>query len=286
MAKIATIVVGLREHGGFWFMRVVAVLILAFLFFIAGGGISQNDKWKIDRVEVSGTQTVDRDAIEKLVHEKLKGNYYFAYARGNSHIFPRREIENSLLEMFPRLFRVRAERIDMHTIAIMVAERKPYALWCGEVYSPEIHELANCFFIDNTGFVFDRAPTFSEGVYLEVYGKLEGAQNKEVLRAHVPQGQFILLHAVTQTLARNLGDPLRIVLKPKGEVLVTIAKSTSYPMLAGTEIRFKESTTAETLIKNLNAALPVEFPSGVIPKKKLLYIDMRFGNKIFFGFEN
>lgn len=286
MAKLASIIAGLREHGSHWFTRGIAVLVLAFLFFIAGGGVSQNDKWKIERIEISGVQTIDRDAIEKFTREKLKGNYYLAYARENSKIFPKREIEEGLLNVFPRLASAHTERIDPHTIAIKVSERKPYALWCGEGYSPEMHELNACYFIDNTGFVFDRAPIFSDGVYLEVYGALEGAGADSMLRAKVPAMQFALIHALAGALVREIGEPLRVALNPEGEVVVTMKKSASYPMLAGAEIRFKESTTAASLMKNLTAALPVQFPAGVTPKKKLLYIDMRFGNKIFFGSEN
>jgi len=286
MAKLASIIAGLREHGHAWLMRGIAVLILAFLFFIAIGGVSQNDKWRIERVEISGAQTVDRDAIEKFAREKLKGNYYFAYARENSKIFPEREIEEGLLNVFPRLASAHAERVDMHTIAVKVSERKPYALWCGEAHLEAKLPSEACWFIDSTGFVFDRAPIFSDGVYLEVYGTLEGKQNENALRAHVPLAQFTLLFTVGQALARDLGEPLRIILKPEGEVTVTMKKSAAYPILAGVELRFKDSTTAEALMKNLLAALPVQFPADIIPKKKLLYIDMRFGNKIFFGFEN
>lgn len=286
MAKIASIIAGLREHGSAWFMRGIAVLILAFLFFIAIGGISQNDRWKITRVIVTGTQTVDSDTVEALAREKLKGNYYIAYARENSEIFPRRDIEEGLLNVFPRLASAHAGRVDMHTISVKVSERKPYALWCGEAYLETGRPSEGCYFIDDAGFVFDRAPIFSDGVYLEVYGPLEGKQNENALRAHVPSAQFTLLFTVGQALARDLGEPLRIVLKPEGEVTVTMKKSAAYPVLAGVELRFKDSTTAEALMKNLLAALPVQFPADIIPKKKLLYIDMRFGNKIFFGFEN
>ncbi len=286
MAKIASIIAGLREHGSVWLMRGIAVLILALLFFVAIGGISQNDKWRIDRIEISGTQTVDRDAVEKFAREKLKGNYYFAYARENSKIFPRRDIENGLMNVFPRLASVHAERVDAHTISIKVSERKPYALWCGDTYLEAGDPNEACWFIDDIGFVFDRAPIFSDGVYLEVYGVLAGAGAESMLRATVPPAQFTLIHALAGALARELGESLRIVLKPEGEVVMTMKKSASYPVLAGVELRFKDTTSTETIMKNLLAALPVQFPANVTPKKKLLYIDMRFGNKIFFGFEN
>jgi hypothetical protein len=51
-------------------------------------------------------------------------------------------------------------------------------------------------------------------------------------------------------------------------------------------IRFKDETSPEALIKKIKTAIPAQFPDNMALKKKLLYIDMRFGNKVIFGFEN
>ncbi|MHB1118045.1 MAG: cell division protein FtsQ/DivIB [Minisyncoccota bacterium] len=295
MAKLARVIAGFKEHGSIWLVRGAMWLVLVFLFFIAGGGISQNDRWRVYSIEVSGMQTVDRDAIEEFIREELKGNYYFIYARENSRIFPRHDVETGLLETFPRISRVSASRVDLHTIAVVIVERKPYALWCGETYSPDTRELANCFFIDNAGFVFDRAPIFSKGVYLEVYGKLDDERGENPLLARVPGPQFALVYTLVNQLAREVGNPIRVIFKQGEEVAITIDKSAIYPVLNGAELRFKENIEAESLMKNLMAALPIQFPdvaqaipgkSDAASKKKLLYIDMRYGNKIFFGFEN
>lgn len=286
MAKFAAIISGLREHGSHWFWRTVAVLVLAVLFFVAGGGVSQSDRWKVERVDISGAQAVESSAIEAFAREELKGNYYFVYARENSYLFPGREIEQGLLEMFPRLASARAEPIAPHAIAIKVSERKPYALWCGTAHLETWFPSEPCWFIDDTGFVFDRAPIFSDGVYVAYYSTLEGARDGDVLRAHIPASRFALMHDLMRALAREGNETLRIEAKPEGEMTLTMKKSTSYPVLAGVELRFKDAMNAEAITKNLLAALPVQFPDGTTPKKKLLYIDMRFGNKIFFGFEN
>lgn len=274
-----------REKLGEWFTRGAVLALLAVIFFVAGGGVSQNDRWKINTIEITGAGSVSTDAIRELVKEKLSGNYFFVYARENSYLYPQKEIEQTLLETFPRLASAEASRIDAHTIAIAVSERKPYALWCGD----EFHvgqELSNCWFIDSAGFVFDHAPTFSSGVYMEVYGKLDEKNKGEVLRGMLPKARFTMANTFAQMMRAEIGEPAHIALKKEGELEIAIRSSTQHPFLSGVSIRFKDESSPITLITNLHASLDKEFSDNVALKKKLLYIDMRFGNKIFFGFEN
>lgn len=269
----------------YFFSKSLAVTVLFFLFFVAFGGVSQNSTWNITEVKISGTQVVDENALLKLVQSKLEGNYFFVYARANSSIFPRRDIETGLLESFPRLKGVIARRSDAHTIAIEVTERKPLMLWCGEDFNAEVLVLAECWFVDDGGFVFDRAPIFSEGVYREIYSALLYANEGAPLRARVPPLRFAFVRAVEQGIERELGDTSRIFIKPEGEYGIVIHSSALYPILSGAEVRFKDGQPAERLIHNLLATLPVQFPADDIPQKKLLYIDLRFSNKVFFGSE-
>lgn len=285
MEKFNEIIEKTRGQFRKLFMPVMAVGILSFLFFIAGGGVSQNDKWRIDTIEITGASTVSTDAIHELVKEKLTGNYFFAYARENIYLYPQKEIERALLETFPRLASVSVSRINVHTIKIVVSERKPYALWCDDEYHA-VQELSNCWFIDTTGFVFDRAPVFSVGVYMEVYGKLLEKNADEALRGQIPRKMFMIANTVAQKIRAEFGDTARIVIKDEGEIYLTIRSGDNRPYLAGVVVRFTNEHTPEVVVKNLLAAIPVQFPDNVALKKKLLYIDMRFGNKIFFGFEN
>lgn len=292
MSKLLEIIQKARGNFKVWFLRTLAVLVLLFLFTIAFGGVSQNDKWKIEQVQVDGFQAVNEDDILALTKSLLVGNYYLTYARENSYLFPRFEIERRLLAEFPRLKTAHASRIDDHAIRIEVTERKPFALWCGEVYLREMYETNDCWFVDDTGFIFDNAPVFSEGVYLELYGELANKKGDDVLRARLPMNKFGLVYSVNESLKKELGDTLRIIIKPEGEYGIVMKNSTTYPILAGTELRFKDGTSPAKIIKNLLAALPVQFPSvqtldaNPSEHQTLYYIDMRFGNKIFFGFAN
>lgn len=265
--------------------KTLAVAILLFLFFVAGGGVSQNLAWRITEIKIVGTQAVSAEDILKLVQEKLQGQYFFAYARNNGFIFPREEISGALRETFPRIKEAHISRIGAHTLSLEVAERKPAMLWCGETFGTKAPLLLSCWFMDDFGFVFDRAPIFSQGVYKEIYGALMLRDAETPLRGVIPSPRFAFARSVEQGIEHELGGVSRVFIKENGEYGIFIEESPSYPSLAGAEIRFKDGQSTERLMRNLRAALPVQFSADSIPQKKLLYIELRFGNKVFFGFE-
>src|SRR3989304_4196028 len=233
MERFSTIFGKVREQSGVWFSNVFIVL---FLFFVAGGGISHNGRWRVDRVDILNNSAVSADEIRSFVNQKLAGNYYFVYARDNSYLFPKSEIEQSVLNAFPRLASVSAFRTNDHTISVSVTERKPYALWCGEQVNDRQVQRENCWFFDNNGFVFDKAPVFSKGVYIEVYVKLIEKNIGEALRATFPYDRFTVANTFAKLVSSSVGKLFLIALKPEGEIEVTIHSSAQYPYLADTVI--------------------------------------------------
>lgn len=286
MALFAKIRAQISEHGGSWLRQFVAVLVLCLIFFVAFGGVSHNARWKIYNINVAGSAMVSGDDIREFVQSKILGNYYYVYARDNSFIFPKRDIEMKLLEKFPRLETALVTRSGEHTISVVVTERKPYVLWCGDEQHLEKSSLPQCWFVDLRGFIFDRAPIFSRGVYLEVYGKLEGVNGDSPIGRMLPTFRFSRQDALVRALRVSIGEPLRVVLKPEGEFEIVMRTGLRYSMISGVTLKFRDEMVPATIVKNLNSALDKQFPDGVELKKKLQYIDLRFGNKIFFGFEN
>ncbi|MBI5798645.1 MAG: FtsQ-type POTRA domain-containing protein [Candidatus Yonathbacteria bacterium] len=286
MEKLSNTIAIIREQIGAGSSSMLIVFVLSFIFFVTGGGISHSAKWRIDRIEVAGAKSVPEDIVRRLVRQKLEGNYFFVYARENSRLFPKKEIEQMLLETFPRIDQVSVNRFDNHTLITSIIERTPYALWCGEWPDFKTQGIGTCWFIDENGFVFDSAPVFSPGVYMEVYGKLLEKNEREPLRGQLPYQRFTTINTFAEKVRKEFGEPARIALKEEGELELSVRFSSTHTFLNGVAIRFKDEYSPETVIKNLRAAISVQFPDNTALKKKLLYIDMRFGNKIFFGFEN
>ena len=265
--------------------KIFVVVILAVLFAVALGGVSQNNRWHVTTVKILGTQAVSENAVWSLANKLLEGNYYFLYARDNSFIFPQGEITAELLHTFPRIKSVRIHREGAHTIVIEVVERKPFMLWCGELLEGGTPARTECWFIDDRGFVFDRAPIFSEGVYREVYAPLLYRNTSAPLHAVIPAERFLFAYSLIEGLERGVGEISRVLIKQEGEYGMVIRSSALYPELVDAELYFKDGQSSERLMHNILAALPVQFPPDFISEKKLLYVDLRFGNKVFFGFE-
>lgn len=292
MTSLANFFARIREQSNVWLSRAIIILLLGLIFFVAFGGVSQKNAWQIIEVRVEGATAVPEDSIRSLVLEKILGNYFLVYAKNNSYLFPAGDIVQSLLSAFPRIESASTRRNDDHSISVIIVERKPYALWCGvpsrgsTLFQSAFSVHDECWFIDNSGFVFDHAPVFSSGVYLEVYSDLLEKNSGDPLRGIIPFDRFSTANTFVKLLREKVGEPLRVSLKKEGEDEIVIKNSATYPFLSGVSIKFNDEELPADLIKNLTAAIPVQFPNGVALKKKLLYIDMRFGNKIFFGFEN
>lgn len=272
-----------REQFNIWSKRILISLILLFIFSVALGGLSHKTTWRIERIDISDASVVSEDEIRSLIVEKLKGNYFFVYARDNSWIFPKSEIKKTLLEAFPRLKEANLSRSDDHTIVVKVSERKPYALWCAPGREESI---GDCWFVDETGFLFDKAPLFSEGVYRKIYGGLLKEDDNEPLGLKLPYERFVIADTFTKKVSESVGKVSKIILKGNSEMEFVIHESTKFPFLLGVTVRFVDESKPEILLKRLITATETQFPNNIAPQKKLLYIDMRFGDKVIFGFEN
>lgn len=290
MTRLREHFVRARENYHRWSRWGIAIIFLFALFFIAGGGVSQHERWKIEHVDIKGNKVVAQSQILESTKGLLEGNYFFVYSKMNSFLFPKNKIQAFLMDTYPELETVSADRVDSHTISINVTERKQYALWCGEAYlfeSPyQRGELNDCYFMDRNGFLFSQAPAFSSGVYFEIYAPLEYKNEATPLGSHVKYDEFNSAKNIYEVFKKDLAEPLRVAIKPEGEVSVILNANDAYPMLSGVEIRTDMKTNATTTVANLQRALPVQFPNGVTSTKKLYYVDMRFGNKIFFGFDS
>lgn len=285
MERFHTVANKIREQFGVWFSKTLILVVLSFLFFVACGGLSQKVKWRIENIEISGINVVSEDIVRSVTRQKLTGNYFFVYSRGNSYLFPKTEIEQVLLETFPRLESVHIKRIDNNTIGIIATERKPYALWCGTKFNIVTDQLENCWFVDKAGFVFDSAPIFPRGIYIEFYSELVKKNTSEQLRSTLPANRFAFVDNFYGIIRDNIGKPFRISIIENDEFEITIHTSAKHPFLDGVTIRFREDSQPDYLLKNLLSAIPAKFPDNTSLKKKLLYIDLRFGNKVIFGFE-
>lgn len=258
--------------------QIKTALFFTLLLIIIGGPIylARIDKFQINNIEIQGTNVTKTEEIQGIVGKSLEGNYLWVFPKSNSFLYPKKNIENTLLLSIPRLNKAHLSLTNLNTLVVNVGERSPYALYCrdlkgeaGSVQSPQ-----DCYFLDEMGFVFSEAPAFSGDVYL-MYGKDEVVEN--------PLGKIYLDTKIFKNISNLINELPQIGVHPR----IFYIKGEEYHLYLtnGGDIIWKSALNTSTMYSNLSSFLN----GKVVGAEKnfldrILYIDMRFGNKIFYKF--
>jgi len=275
---------------GLLFLIVSIVGVLAYL-------LSQ-PKVLIKQIEISGNEVLTEGELRELVEQRLDGRYFFLFPRRSIFLAPFREIERSILETYDRAKKVGTSRTWFQTLHVHVDERQPFALWCREIevvlsseqppesqsgaseatstseaVVPESQQLEQCYFLDGEGFIFTEAPRFSGSAYFKYYGDIE--ENEPVGGQFLTQERFgelrLFLDSFFDTglgvdALRVTGEGAELVLSEGGVILFTLEQNLTHAL------------------DNLESALSVEvFTEGSLDS--LEYIDLRFGDKVYYRFK-
>jgi hypothetical protein len=258
------------------------VLLVLFSFVLVFGlfvFISRLDKLNITNIEVSGNKIIDTEAITEIAQSNLSGYYFYFIPKSNFVLYPKNKIEKELTEKFKRIKNISFDLNKSKTLSISLSEREGSYVWCGEVLpSPETKvEDHNCFFVDNTGYVFDSAPYFSGDVYFKFFGKLSDSYFAPEL--------FAKLISLKESLPSMSLKGSSLSIKDDGDIELYLSSNLTPPL--SPKIVFKKDFDLEKTVSNLEASVTSD-PLKTDLKNKyasLMYIDLRFGNKVYFKFK-
>lgn len=276
------------------------ILIFLALFVFVFFGLSLFSKWEqinIKTVNIYGNKVIETEEISKVVYEALDGKYLYLFPKSNSLIYPSNAIKSNLSEKFKRIknISISLDTKDIQTLNINLGERSPNYIWCGESIAIKTDVLNSndastsslednaCYFVDESGYIFDTAPYFSGDVYFKFYGPLQNIDS--------PPGNYFLRPDFVRTAEfKNILDQMEL----KPSVYNTLADGEAEIYLSsligkslGPKIIFKSDADYMKLSENLQAALNAEPLKTDIKKKynTLKYIDLRFDNKVYYKFE-
>lgn len=267
-------------------MRLI-ILILIFIILVIFGlsTLSQYKKIDITNVVVSGTRIINADDVKENIKNDLSGKYLYLFSKNNSLIYPKQYIYNNLLKNFPRIDTLVISRDKVNTLKIVITERYGSYLWCGNTIPDIKTEVGeNCYFINNDGYIFDKAPYFSGNLYFKFYIPL--ANNPAIpLGIHMlPTDDFHLFLRFIDSVTSMGLKPIYLIFNSDGtrELYLEHTNSTVAP-----KIIFKDDADLEDIASDLSSAMAkTEFAEEIKNKyDSLLYIDMRFKNKVLYKFK-
>ncbi len=255
----------LAEHVGIVFSG--TVFVLAGIVFVA-----RLDEVTIQKVSVEGERAIDPSEVVQLTGEVLSGSYVFLPKR-NILIYPEKALKSYLEYHLPRIESVEIKRKDLNSLRISIVERELVALWCGE----EPGGTDFCYFVDEEGFVYSPSPFSSGDVLFRYYG---GDVNpRSPLRSHFAQPDWLYeLKEFTYYLEELNLTAKGIHLKEDDfEVL----------LMNDSRLHLTRDGSMEEAFTRLRSLFRGSEHSFIVDGDPTFdYIDLRFGNRVFYKKKN
>lgn len=219
-------------------------------------------------VTVSGNIGVSEDSIQSVVQADLLGRYGHIIPRSNVLFFPKQKIKTDVLNISPRISSATVTIQGLHAVHIAITERAPNALWCVNDGN------SDCYFIDETGKIFDHAPVIQGSLYLIFTGGVD--TSRDIL------GQQFTSLDEYRNVQSFIHDIMIMGLTPVS-VHVLLAHEYDVMLEGGEHILFTTRLTVDESISNLESMFAdpkLSLKNGTTLSFSSL--DLRYGNKVFF----
>lgn len=218
--------------------------------------------------------------------KELEGSYFGIFPKSAIFLYPKEKITKNIIEGFGRVSNVDVSMANLTSITVMVTEREPTALWCGETVVEEERSISiPCYFVDETGLVFARAPHFSGNVYFEYYSSLRPDIGVSAINPidgrFLDKEDFIKSISFSEELKKIGLEVYRLSIDDAGVYNFFLAEGEG-------KIIINAGDDYGRAFFNLQAALETKRAEreGGDVTTGLEYIDLRFDNKVLFKFEN
>ncbi len=225
---------------------------------------------RIGEISVRGAMLQEPGEVVSYVRTELAEESTHFIARDNIFAYPKEELRAGVMRTFARLKSVRIARggIFGNTLIVNVDERSSYAVWCNDAAEPA------CFAFDEGGLIFastERAGK-PEMPYKFYGGVSEQSPIGSVFLPEKLPGVQDLLQRMRE--ARFIPTELRVL----DEQDYTIA------LTNGFTIKASFGQDIDTIVHNLELVSVAPALRG--KEASLEYIDLRFGNRVYYKFKN
>ncbi len=139
--------------------------------------------------------------------------------------------------------------------------------------------------MDESGYIFDKAPYFSGEVYFKFYGLFDINNIDNPLGSYFSKQNFEQLVSFKYLLAGIGLKPVALYIADNGDAQMFLSDGDS--LMADPKIIFKVDSDFQKVAENLETALSTEPLQSNFKNKysSLLYIDLRFGSKVYYKFK-
>lgn len=251
----------------------IAVILLAAA--LVGGAlyVLTLPAFSITDIDVVGESPVPTEQIASLVKQELSGRYVTMLPKAHVFLYPRQAIEETLRVRFPVLERVDISLRNLGSVRVSLSPRQRAALWCVDAAAGSGE--MRCFFVDKTGFAFDALPDAASSLYPRFLSRTTATSSPLGITVLSKERLGTLLSLLSGLEALHLEVSVADLL-PGGELAVHL-RSGGKILLRGDGDFSGELSRLEVLLAEKNL-VPRTAGEGL----RVEYIDLRYGNKIYF----
>ncbi|MEK7649976.1 MAG: FtsQ-type POTRA domain-containing protein [Patescibacteria group bacterium] len=247
--------------------RLTITVIAGVVCLVGTGAYLFSNRFHIVDVSLEGVARTSREDVDLYLAEWLGQKKWGIIPVRSYWLLSRSDLSQGLASAFPTIEHAEVVKEFPHALKVSVKE---YAGW-GVLCRTNADE---CFWIDRAGVAFEPAPAGFSGI---IVPKITDERDRTVVfREQQLSGEMMRL--ITFFNERAPQDP-RIQ-----SVEFTIARTDETIRVktrAGWEILMLEKTDPGYVWQNLETALAGEIKDDI---SRLEYVDLRFGNKIFYKF--
>lgn len=263
-----------RQKSGYGFKKMA--IFAAVIFVIAGliYGFRHPD-WQLKNINVTGTRAISDKEIRSLIFGEISGNYAFLVPRASIFLLREKNLIAKLREEFPRVEKVSLTRRLPDGLEVDIVERKLWAILCNDNFTPENREDTQCVFMDSEGRALDQAPDSSGSLVVKIKTDFPA----------LPLGENLLASDFVEYL-KEFGDKIE---EGIGSAVVVYELSSvlsgEFKLVLNDDFTLlvNKNADATAVLKVLKTVLEEEIEDK---RKDLDYVDLRFGNKVFYRFKN
>ncbi len=216
----------------------------------------------ISEIIVEGNNYLSADAVRAQVAQSIDGKVLALFPKNNVLLLGPSNLEKILENKYPSIRNVEVAILSLNSVKVKVEERVPVYEYCTDV----------CFLADKDTYLFRLSSDLGLDDLINIV--LEDAS----ILALNPISTLILESDRASNITQILAG-----IKQIGIVADTI---TIMPALdvrihskEGWYLLYNQETDVEKVMRNLRVALE---SSNIPENEKLSYIDLRFGNKVFY----
>ncbi|MDO8265144.1 MAG: FtsQ-type POTRA domain-containing protein [Candidatus Parcubacteria bacterium] len=246
----------LYKNKYFWlclFGFIIGSAVLRFFLF--------SDFFQVKNIQISGNVKISAGDLENMVNNRVQNNILF-FPTKNIFFVSQKKIENEILNNYPIINTADLTKKMPGTLTLAVKERIAEAVF----YSDELYYL-----IDKQGIIFEPVSGIDPN-YLEIENLIP-INEVRLGNKVVNESEMAKIFEIETALKNDIKIPIQ-----KASIISN--ERLNIKTFAGWDIYFNTGNEISWQIKMLKLALEKQISQE--KQNNLEYIDLRFGNQIFF----